>query len=102
MPEDTAISRSGNRLVALVLVCFFLSGVTALIYQILWTRMAVKIIGGAPLAVSIILTIFMAGLGNGTRAAGQNIRPAGAGYCGVCTPGPAITRFVYADLLSHL
>jgi len=76
MTEDTAISRSGNRLVALVLVCFFLSGVTALIYQILWTRMAVKIIGGAPLAVSIILTIFMAGLGLGSYLAGRYLRRA--------------------------
>jgi len=71
MTEDTAISRSGNRLVALVLACFFLSGVTGLIYQILWTRMAVKIIGGAPFAVSIILTIFMAGLGFGSYLAGR-------------------------------
>jgi spermidine synthase len=42
----------------LVLVCFFLSGVTGLIYEILWTRMLVKVIGGAPFAISIILTIF--------------------------------------------
>jgi hypothetical protein len=34
-----------------VLVCFFLSGLTGLIYQVLWTRMIVKIIGGAPFAM---------------------------------------------------
>jgi len=74
MPEDTAATRSANRLVILVLVCFFLSGVTGLMYQILWTRMTVKIIGGAPFAVSIILTIFMAGLGLGSYLAGRYLQ----------------------------
>ncbi|MBW8001187.1 MAG: tetratricopeptide repeat protein [Planctomycetes bacterium] len=55
-----------TRINALVLVCFFLSGVTGLIYEILWTRMIVKIIGSAPFAISIILTIFMGGLGIGS------------------------------------
>ena len=68
---DNTESSSNNRLTTLVLVCFFLSGVTGLIYQILWTRMAVKLIGGAPFAVSIILTIFMAGLGLGSYIAGR-------------------------------
>lgn len=54
----------------LVLTCFFLSGLSGLIYEILWTRMMVKIIGSAPFAVSIILTIFMGGLGLGSYLAG--------------------------------
>ena len=57
----------------LVLVCFFLSGFSGLIYEILWTRMMVKIIGSAPFAVSIILTIFMGGLGLGSYLAGRII-----------------------------
>jgi len=55
---------------ALVLTCFFLSGLSGLVYEILWTRMIVKVIGGAPFAVSIILTVFMAGLGLGSYIAG--------------------------------
>jgi len=51
---------------ALVLACFFLSGLTGIIYEILWTRMIVKVVGSAPFAVSIILTIFMGGLGLGS------------------------------------
>ncbi len=57
----------------LVLTCFFLSGLSGLIYEILWTRMIIKIIGGAPFAVSIILTVFMAGLGLGSYIAGRTI-----------------------------
>ncbi len=57
----------------LILVCFFLSGFTGLIYEILWTRMIVKIIGGAPFAVSIVLTVFMGGLGMGAYLAGRTI-----------------------------
>lgn len=49
----------------IILVCFFSSGISGLIYQILWTRMIVKVIGGAPFAISIILTVFMGGLGLG-------------------------------------
>ena len=58
---------------ALVLICFFLSGLTGLIYEILWTRMIVKVIGSAPFAVSIILTVFMGGLGFGSYLASRII-----------------------------
>ncbi len=60
-------------LVILVFICFFLSGVTGLTYEILWSRMIVKIIGGAPFAVSIVLTVFMGGLGLGSYIAGRTI-----------------------------
>jgi spermidine synthase len=56
-----------------ILACFFLSGMSGLVYQILWTRMLVEIIGGAPFAVSIILTVFMGGLGLGSYLAGRYI-----------------------------
>ena len=65
------ISHSGtHKIFLLVLCCFFLSGLTGLIYEILWMRMTVEIIGSAPFAVSIILTIFMGGLGLGSYLAG--------------------------------
>ena len=62
-----------NKIFFLVLFCFFLSGVTGLIYEILWIRMIAKIIGGAPFAVSIVLTIFMGGLGVGSYLASRVI-----------------------------
>jgi spermidine synthase len=64
---------STERVMLLVLVCFFLSGLTGLIYEILWTRMIVKIIGGAPFAISIVLTVFMGGLGLGSYLASRAI-----------------------------
>ena len=66
MAEDRVSRAITNKAMTLVLVCFFFSGLTGLIYEILWTRMIVKIIGGAPFAVSIILTVFMGGLGLGS------------------------------------
>ena len=57
----------------LVLACFLLSGLTGLIYEILWTRMIVKVVGTAPFAVSIILTVFMGGLGLGSFLASRMI-----------------------------
>jgi spermidine synthase len=56
-----------------ILLCFFLSGLTGLVYEILWTRMIVTIIGGAPFAISIVLTIFMGGLGLGSFLAGRTV-----------------------------
>jgi len=72
--EPVAISRGlPTATSALVLGCFFLSGLTGLIYEILWTRMIVKVIGSAPFAVSIILTVFMGGLGLGSYLASRMI-----------------------------
>jgi spermidine synthase len=62
-----------SNVMALILICFFFSGVTGLIYEILWTRMIVKVIGSAPFAVSIILTVFMGGLGLGSFIASRTI-----------------------------
>ena len=58
-------------IVFLILVCFFLSGATALIYEILWMRLISRIIGGAPFAVSTILVVFMGGLGIGSLLASR-------------------------------
>lgn len=57
----------------LIIACFFFSGLSGLTYEILWTRMIVKIIGSAPFAESIILAIFMGGLGLGSYIAGRLI-----------------------------
>lgn len=60
-------------IVLLVLACFFVSGITGLIYEVLWTRMIVEIIGTSPFSVAIVLTVFMAGLGFGSFLAGKVI-----------------------------
>ena len=71
MTKNKDMRGTADRITILILVCFFLSGLTGLIYEVLWTRMIVKIIGGAPFAVSIILTVFMGGLGLGAYIASR-------------------------------
>jgi spermidine synthase len=66
-------SASGHHIYPLILIFFFLSGITGLMYEILWTRMIETIIGNAPYAVSIVLTVFMGGLGLGSWLAGRII-----------------------------
>ena len=56
-----------------VLFCFFFSGLASLVYQILWQRMIEKVVGGAPFAVAIVLSVFMGGLALGSWLAGRYI-----------------------------
>ncbi|HUT28322.1 MAG TPA: fused MFS/spermidine synthase [Sedimentisphaerales bacterium] len=73
MAKKTTDHGSRDKIATLLLVCFFLSGMTGLIYEVLWTRMIVTVIGSAPFAVSIVLTVFMGGLGLGSYVAGRTI-----------------------------
>ena len=57
----------------IILVLFLCSGMTSLIYQVIWSRMIVKVVGAAPFAISIVLTVFMGGLGLGSYLAGRYI-----------------------------
>jgi spermidine synthase len=57
----------------LILFCFFFSGMSSLIYQILWLRMIDKVIGSAPFAVATVLTVFMGGLALGSWLASRYI-----------------------------
>jgi len=56
-----------------ILVLFLCSGMTGLLYEVIWSRMIVKVIGAAPFAISIVLTVFMGGLGLGSYLAGRYI-----------------------------
>ena len=38
MTEDKILRSSADRIAILVLICFFLSGLISLVYEILWTR----------------------------------------------------------------
>jgi spermidine synthase len=72
-PKKTRTTAPPTALFAFILGCFLVSGLTGLTYEILWTRLIVEIIGSSPFAVSIVLTVFMAGLGVGAYAAGRII-----------------------------
>jgi spermidine synthase len=71
MKEHAFLKNRHRLLTGFILVCFFLSGMTALTYQIVWMRLISKIIGGAPFAVSAVLAVFMSGLGIGGYVSGR-------------------------------
>jgi spermidine synthase len=56
---------------ALVLLCFLLSGFSALIYQTAWTRQFALIFGTSELAVATVLAAYMGGLAAGAAAAAR-------------------------------
>ena len=54
---------------ALVLICFLLSGFSALIYQTAWTRQFELVFGTSELAIATVLAAYMGGLAAGAAAA---------------------------------
>lgn len=64
---------------SVVLICFFLSGSSGLIYQVIWVRELVLIFGATTFAASTVLTAFMGGLALGSyyfgRKTGGIVRP---------------------------
>jgi spermidine synthase len=60
-----------RQIVAAVSGCFFLSGGTGLIYEVLWTRMLGLVFGHTVFAITTVLTAFMAGLGLGSYLFGR-------------------------------
>lgn len=60
-----------RRLEPLVLSWFFLSGLAALVYQVLWARQLELVLGSTLHAVSAILSVFMAGLALGSLIFGR-------------------------------
>ena len=57
----------------IVYFLFFISGITALTYEIVWTRMLTLVFGHTVFSVSIVLAAFMAGLGLGSYLFGYAI-----------------------------
>jgi spermidine synthase len=55
----------------LLSACFFLSGATALVYEVVWLRMLGLIFGHTVYAVTTVLAAFMAGLGLGSFLFGR-------------------------------
>lgn len=71
-----AVSSTRNRsyptkILKLVAACFFLSGATGLIYEVLWARMLGLVFGATTLAVSTVLAAFMGGLALGSALGGR-------------------------------
>jgi spermidine synthase len=63
--------REVGQIAAVVAVCFFFSGTTGLVYEILWTRMLGLVFGHTVFAITTVLAAFMAGLGLGSYLVGS-------------------------------
>jgi spermidine synthase len=57
----------------IVYLLFFISGITALTYEIAWTRMLTLVFGHTVFSVSVVLAAFMAGLGLGSYLFGYAV-----------------------------
>src|SRR4030095_12393227 len=68
--KSTSNSYSPNTF-KLVAACFFLSGATGLIYEVLWARMLGLVFGATTLAVSTVLAAFMGGVALGSAWSGR-------------------------------
>jgi spermidine synthase len=55
----------------IVLLCFFVSGLCGLIYEVVWIRAAGTVIGNSTYAVGIVVGVFMGGLALGAWAGGR-------------------------------
>lgn len=62
-----------NFIYLIVFLCFLLSGISGLIYEVVWIRMLTYVFGGTTLAVSTVLTAFMGGLAIGSYLGGKFI-----------------------------
>lgn len=58
-------------MIAILFVCFFLSGAAALVYEVVWMRMLTQIFGSTAYAVATVLAAFMAGLALGSYVFGR-------------------------------
>ena len=69
MPEDT--NNSLRAKLYLVFLCFFLSGMAGLIYQVAWTKSLGLVFGHTVYAVATVLAAFMGGLAVGSAVLGR-------------------------------
>jgi spermidine synthase len=74
-PAPGALERglTAIRLRSLLVLGFFLSGASGLVYEVIWLRWLVQVFGATTLAVSTVLTAFMAGLAGGSWVAGRSL-----------------------------
>ena len=100
-------------LLGIAFVCFFLSGMSGLIYEVVWTRMLTQIFGNTTHAVATVLTAFMGGLALGSYLFGlladrgknnfllYGILEAGVGLYGFLVPWLfKLVQWVYIPLFS--
>jgi spermidine synthase len=91
----------------LVLGLFFVSGASALVYEVVWTRDLTNVFGGSAYAVATVLAAYMAGLALGSAVLGKVIDRRGRPLAvyGILEAGIALWALlipVLFHLLDHL
>jgi predicted membrane-bound spermidine synthase len=85
------LARADNRRVVLAGLVFFLSGASALVYQVAWQRVLALHSGVGLYSIAMIVAAFMAGLGIGSLLGGRASARVG--------PGRALRLFAALELL---
>jgi spermidine synthase len=87
-----------------VLLLFFFSGASALVYEVVWGRMLVLVFGGTSFAISTVLAAFMGGLALGSYVFGRLIDKRGHPLVvyGLLEAGIALWALLIPALLSLL
>jgi len=75
--KGDALGTRRNRGMGWFFVFFFISGFCSILYEVIWLRLAMAQFGVTSALVSIVLSMFMAGLGLGSWASGRMIRKYG-------------------------
>ena len=57
----------------ILLAAFFITGATALVFEVVWTRLLLLSLGTSPAAVGVVLGAFMGGMAIGSYAAGWRV-----------------------------
>jgi predicted membrane-bound spermidine synthase len=95
-------------------VAFVLSGLSSLIFQTIWTRMLHHVFGATAVAISTVLTVFMAGLGLGAWLGGRfakrikhpifayAVAEIGVALCGLVIPYLVASDGWLADVNAYL
>jgi spermidine synthase len=88
----------------LVFGLFFISGACGLLYEVVWSRMLMLVLGRGALAVGTVLAAFMAGLALGSyllgRFADRSRNP--LRLYGLCEMGVGLTALIASLLLSQI
>lgn len=109
-----AVSFLSRRFFPVLLLLFFLSGCSALIYEVVWYQLLQLVIGSTAVSLGVLLATFMGGLCLGSIALPRwfpaNRHPmlvyaaleAGIGICGILAlVGMPLVDYVYAAAVGH-
>ena len=69
-PDSIRLSRGGR---SILLVAFFLTGITSLVFEVVWTRLLLLSLGATPAAVSTVLAALMGGMAVGSAVGGTRL-----------------------------